>query len=347
METILYLATTEADGSLAKAHTESLNAALELTRTLSGAKLIAGLVGENTAPALRQIASCQAQRFLTVTGPEFGIPRYATDATAVEALVQAAQPTVVIAAATSRWNRVLPGVAQRVNGRADTHVNQILLDNSSLAITRWYYRQRIEVNLRRAHRPWFILVENGCYTPWAGAPADVLGEAVTVKLPAPSRTVLLGVKAPSADEQTIRPDAAMLFVAGAGWTKKQADGKPHIAEAERTIRDFLRLSRSSLGSSKSLVDLGSEGQAVLSFLSHLNQVGQTGSTPRHAKGLATCCHGEEPHTVGWRFIRERRAINLDPNCGWTRGKADKVYVADAFAVMERVNQLLAEPSSAP
>ena len=89
------------------------------------------------------------------------------------------------------------------------------------------------------------------------------------------------------------------------------------------------------------MDLSGEGQAVLSFLSHLNQIGQTGSTPRHAKGLSTCCHGEEPHTVGWRFINERRAISLDPNCGWARGKADVLYVADAFQVMAKVNELLA------
>ena len=65
--------------------------------------------------------------------------------------------------------------------------------------------------------------------------------------------------------------------------------------------------------------------------------------PRHQKGLATCCHGEEPHAVGWRFVNERRAVNLDPNCGWARGKADVLYVADAFAVMEKVNKLLASP----
>ena len=67
-----------------------------------------------------------------------------------------------------------------------------------------------------------------------------------------------------------------------------------------------------------------------------------GSTPRHSKGLATCCHGKESHTVGWRFINERRAINLDPNCGWARGKADLLYVADAFAVRQKVNELLAK-----
>jgi electron transfer flavoprotein alpha subunit len=91
-----------------------------------------------------------------------------------------------------------------------------------------------------------------------------------------------------------------------------------------------------------LVDVSGEGQAVLSCLTHLNQVGQTGSTPRHPKGLSTCCHGEEPHAVGWRFIRERRAVNLDANCGWARGKADVLYVADAFAVMEKVNALLGQ-----
>ncbi|MBL8223343.1 MAG: electron transfer flavoprotein subunit alpha, partial [Bryobacterales bacterium] len=85
---------------------------------------------------------------------------------------------------------------------------------------------------------------------------------------------------------------------------------------------------------------GGEGHAVLPFLSHLNQVGQTGSTPRHPKGLATCCHGEEPHVVGWRFIQDRRAVNLDANCGWARGKADVLYVADAFEVMEELNRLL-------
>ena len=196
--------------------------------------------------------------------------------------------------------------------------------------------------LTRTQRPWFIVVDPGSQPAWSGAAGSAAVEAVPVDLPeTATRTVVTGVKEPAADAQTIRPDAALLFVAGAGWTKKQADGESHVPEAERLIRGFLQLTRASLGSSKSLVDLGGEGQAVLSFLSHLNQIGQTGSTPRHAKGLSTCCHGEEPHTVGWRFIGERRAISLDPNCGWARGKADVLYVADAFQVIAKINELLA------
>jgi electron transfer flavoprotein alpha subunit len=155
-----------------------------------------------------------------------------------------------------------------------------------------------------------------------------------------TRTTVTGVQAPKADQQTIRPDAKLLFVAGAGWTKKQADGAVHGKEAEALILGFLRATKSSLGGSKSLVDSSGEGEAVLGFMTHMNQIGQTGSTPRHRKGLSTCCHGEEPHVVGWRFVNERRAINLDANCGWARGKADVLYVADAFEVMRRVNQLL-------
>ena len=49
---------------------------------------------------------------------------------------------------------------------------------------------------------------------------------------------------------------------------------------------------------------------------------------------------DELRQILWRFIAERRAISLDPNCGWARGKADVLYVADAFKVIARVNELL-------
>ncbi|HUJ11539.1 MAG TPA: electron transfer flavoprotein subunit alpha, partial [Verrucomicrobiae bacterium] len=212
----------------------------------------------------------------------------------------------------------------------------------AIVVTRWYYRQRMEAAFQRTQRPWVIALEAGCAQPWKGDAGTAKVETVTVTLSdAAKRTAVTGVKAPSADQQTIRPDAKVLFVAGAGWTKKQADGQTHVKDAEKLILDFLGLTKASLGSSKSLVDLSGEGQAVLPFMSHLNQVGQTGATPRHPKGLSTCCHGEEPHAVGWRFINERRAINLDANCGWARGKADVLYVADAFEVIRKINALLA------
>lgn len=342
METILLLINSEADGSLAKPALEALGGARTLGAGLPGSKLIVGLVGETVQAAGDRIAACGADAFLAVAGADFAPARYATDAAAAEALARTAQATLIIAPATSRWSRVLPGVAQRLGGRADTHVTGLSAANGTPSISRWYYRQRMEAVVQRAQRPWCILVDPGSQPAWQGAPGTASLQVVSVSPDdACKRTSVIGVREPAADAQTIRPEADLLLVAGAGWTKKQADGQPHVKDAEKLIYDCLKLSRASLGSSKSLVDLGGEGQAVLAFLTHLNQIGQTGSTPRHPKGLATCCHGEEPHTVGWRFINERRAINLDPNCGWARGKADVLYVADAFAVMAKVNQLLA------
>jgi electron transfer flavoprotein alpha subunit len=334
VETKLLLAHTEPDGTLAKPALEALAAALALP-----GELRVGLVGGETGPAASQIAACGATRFLAVTGEAFAQPRYSTDAAAAEALCRAAGAAIVLAPSTSRWSRALPGVAYRLGGRVDTHATSVAIENGVPAVARWFYRQRMEAMLTRSQRPWMVLLDSGCVPAWSGPAGAAEVEAVAVEAPL-TRTTVKGVQAPKTDEQTIRPDAKLLFVAGAGWTKKQADGAVHGQEAETLILGFLRSAQASLGGSKSLVDLSGEGEAVLQFMTHLNQIGQTGSTPRHPKGLSTCCHGEEPHVVGWRFVNQRRAINLDANCGWARGKADVLYVADAFAVMREVNRLL-------
>jgi electron transfer flavoprotein alpha subunit len=328
MESILLLAHIEADGKLAKPALEALSAALAL-----GGELTVGLVGADAQAAADQIAGAGAVRILAVTGEAFTQARYSSDAAAAEALCRAAGAALVLAPSTSRWSRALPGV------RVDTHATSFAIENGVPAVNRWFYRQRMEAVLTRQQRPWVVLLDVGCVPAWSGAAGVAKVEPVAVEMP-PARTVVTGIQAPKADEQTIRPDAKLLFVAGAGWTKKQADGNIHGAEAETLILGFLRAAKASLGGSKSLVDSSGEGEAVLQFMTHMNQIGQTGATPRHPKGLSTCCHGEEPHVVGWRFVTERRAINLDPNCGWARGKADVLYVADAFAVMREVNRLL-------
>jgi len=339
MEQILFLTHTEKDGALGKLALEALSGALKLTQELDGSTLTVGLVGGNVQPAAATIAGCGAGAFLGVTGEKFAVSRYVSDAAAFEALVRRREPSIVIAPATSRVSRALPGVAQRVGGRIDTHVTGLQVEGADLRIERWYYRQRMLAMLTREQRPWFMIIDGGTFEAWSGASGSAVVESVAVDLPA-LRTRVVGEQAATGGAATIRPDAGLLFVAGAGWTKKQSDGQAHIQEAEALILDFLRKSGASLGSSKSLVDQSGEGQEVLSFMTHLNQVGQTGSTPRHPRGLATCCHGEEPHVVGWRFIKERRAVNLDPNCGWAQGKADVLYVADAFQVMAKVNELL-------
>ena len=340
MATLQVILHTETDGSLPKAALETLGAAVALKDDL-GAEILVGLIGQDVQAAADQIAGCGATAFHGVSGDAFGQSRYATDAAALTALVEAGGAEIILAPATQRFSRAIPGAAARVGGKIDSHISGFSVADGKLSIQRWYYRQRMIATLSRSARPWFLLLDGGLSSAWAGDGGSATVTPVDVTLTDNAlRTTVKGVETPSADSQTIRPDAPLLFVAGAGWTKKQSDGQPHISAAGELIQGFLGCADASLGSSKSLVDLQSEGQETLSFMSHLNQVGQTGSTPRHPKGLATCCHGEEPHVVGWRFVNERRAVNLDANCGWAQGKADVLYVADAFEVMQKVNALL-------
>jgi electron transfer flavoprotein alpha subunit len=337
MEYILALTHVDDTGyALTRASLEVVAAALALANQLE-APLTVGIIGANAASAANVLASSGA-RLLVVSGEPFAQARYATDAAACEALCRTARSTIVLAPASARLARVAAGVAHRLNGFIDTHIGSIAAGDT-IQVTRWFYRQRIEAVLTRDTRPWFLLLDAGTHVAFSGHSGPAQVEEVVVSLPA-LRTTVAGLREPRQDQQTIRPDAKLLLVAGAGWTKKQPDGQIHATEAGSLILGFLHATGASLGSSKSLVDQGGDGSSVLPFLTHLNQIGQTGATPRHAKGLSTCCHGEEPHVVGWRFIADRRAISLDPNCGWTRGKADVVYVADAFHVIAKLNLLL-------
>lgn len=339
MEKILLLLHTEKDGSLARSMLEALEAAVLISERLGGAPLSAGVIGAGAEAAAGSLGGDGLEKIFTVSGTAFEVSRYSSDAAAAEAICRESGASIVVAAGTSRWSRVLSGVALRLDGRVDTHITGIA-DSSELAVNRWFYRQRIKAAVSRKERPWIVVVDPGSFEA-----REMTGDApeiqeVQVSLPDTAPVEVVGEESPVAGEQTIRPDADLLLVAGAGWTKVQQDGSSHTGEAEKLILAFLRKAQASLGGSKSMVDQASEGEAVLSFMTHLNQIGQTGSTPRHRKGLATCCHGEEPHAVGWRFINERRAINTDPNCGWAQGKADVLYVADSFKVLEKMNELL-------
>jgi electron transfer flavoprotein alpha subunit len=339
MNAILCLAHTDGQGALPKSALETLAAAREMADA-TGAALHVGIFGADVAGAVNSVAGCGAAKFLGIADASLEIPRYTTDAAAAEALCKASGAELVLAPATSRTSRFLPGVAHRLGGASDTYCTGITVADGTPVVTRWYYRQRMKATITRAQQPWLVSLGGGCYAAYDGAPGEAALEAVPFEMPA-TKTEPKAIEAPSSDTMTIRPESNLLLVAGAGWTKKQA-GENRVSEAESLILGFLDKTQASLGSSKSLVDLSGEGQAVLNFLTHLHQIGQTGATPRHPKGLATCCHGEEPHVVGWRFVNERRAINLDANCGWAQGKADVLYVADAFEVMQEVNKLLGQ-----
>jgi electron transfer flavoprotein alpha subunit len=256
-----------------------------------------------------QIALLRRARILAVSGEAFAQARYATDAAAAEALSRAAGATIVLAPGTRAWCARLPGVAYRLGGFIDTHATA-LGGAEAVEVTRWFYRQRMEAVLTRTRVPWLVLLDPGTRAAFGAVHmARRRSKPVAVELPA-LRTTVTGFRAPRQDEQTIRPDAKLLFVAGAGWTKKQPDGQVHAAEAEQA--DSRLPARDQGVAGRQQVAGGSQrrgrGRAALHDAHEPDRPDRRHAAP--SKGLSTCCHGEEPHVVGWRFIN--RAARHQP-----------------------------------
>ena len=239
MEKLLFITDVNPDGSLSKTALETANGAAKIAADL-GASLTAGLIGGDVRKAADTIAGCGADRFLTVSGEDFAVSRYSSDAAALEAIVKQAEATIIIAPANMRLSRALAGTAFRLKGSIDTRVSAVNCDNGALKIQRWYYRQRMAAVLSRETRPWFLLVDSGVFEPVAAGTVSATLEQVAVELgEGQKKTRVTGNEAPSTDAQTIRPEAELLFVAGAGWTKKQSDGQTHLKDAEKHILSFL------------------------------------------------------------------------------------------------------------
>ena len=165
--------------------------------------------------------------------------RYATDAAAAEALVRAAAPRSSLRPAPLAWTRGPRRGAARWAGRHARHACSIGRGASALAgftasaskpcshaasglgfccSIRLYLGHAPGEPHRRSRR------RGDCY------PANPPSSAC----------------ARQSEEQTIRPDAELLFVAGAGWTKKQNDGQPHVEKPANSFSVFSR-EPSSLG----------------------------------------------------------------------------------------------------
>ncbi len=249
MESILVLTHADESGAaLSKGSLEAVTAGMELAARL-GAELTIGIVAKHATKPAAQVAGA-AKRLLAVQGEAFAQARFASDAAACEALCRAAQATLVIAPESSRFARVMAAVAHRVSGVIDTHIATL-----AHTLRRSAERKRLKRRggftgsaLRRS-----LTAKSGrgscCWMRARTRLMRAMGQqaqpdeiAITAELPE-MRTQVTGFRAPKQGEQTIRPDAKLLFVAGAGWTKKQPDGQIHVARSGRADSEFSARSR--------------------------------------------------------------------------------------------------------
>jgi len=110
-----------------------------------------------------------------------------------------------------------------------THVTG-LRSGRAVSISRWYYRQAHGGPTIAAHANgrWCILVDPGCLDPWKARALRASVQRCDRGSRPPAacgRTRLRVSWAPAADRANDRAGTQTLFVAGAGWTQAQADGR--------------------------------------------------------------------------------------------------------------------------
>src|ERR1039458_8734241 len=180
MEIILVLTHADESGSaLTKASLEAVTAGIDLASRLS-APLTIGIIAADAATAASSLPSSGA-RLLAISGEAFAQARYASDAAAAEALCRAASATIVLAPGSSRFTRIMAGVAHRLGGFVDTHITA-LSGTDNIEASRWFYRQRIEAVLSRGARPWFLLLDAGTHATYAGEPGPAQVQNISVEL---------------------------------------------------------------------------------------------------------------------------------------------------------------------
>jgi len=221
----------------------------------------------------------------------------------------------------------------------DTHI-AALGGASGVEVTRWFYRQRMKP-LSPAMRAPVSPPRCRNHAVFAGDVAPAQIERIAVELPA-LRTTVLGTRSPEQSSTSLRNRQRRRFT---GWgpygpmrnsyllpgrlDQKTARRQTHAAEAGELILEFLHASNASLGSSNRLSIRAATASPSFHFLPISTRWAKPGRL-RGTRRAGDLLPWRRTTRRGWRFIGERRAISLDPNCGWTRGKADVVYVPTPF-----------------
>jgi len=112
------------------------------------------------------------------------------------------------------------------------------------------------------------------------------------------------------------PDAELLFVTGAGWTKNRPTARRHRAGGGKLIRNFLQLGPRRWAAANRWWTLAARPGRAVVFVAP-DQIGQTGSTPRHPRRVSTCFTARNAH--GRLAFHQRSAA---PSV-WTRTAAGR------------------------
>jgi electron transfer flavoprotein alpha subunit len=235
---------------------------------------------------------------------------------ALEAVIQQADPSVVLFGATAMGKDLSARIAARLNGALMTDCTEVSLDGNALKARRPVYSGKVYADVVTTKDGIKMASVRPNVYP-AAEPAGAEADTVEVSLPtaegdikARAREIVHGASG--------RKDVTEAEIVVAGGRSLKSEENFKILEE---LADVLG---ASVGASRAAVDAG--------YAPHSRQVGQTGKVVNPKLYIACGISGAIQHLVGMRTSKVIVAINKDENAPIFQN-ADYGIVGDLFEVV--------------
>ena len=265
-----------------------------------GGSVVAVVIGNNVAPAVKAANACGAEKVIVVEGEEYA--HYTTDAYTIAmcTLVEKYGPTSMMIGATNNGRDLGPRVSCRLNTglTADCTALDIDEESGNVAWTRPAFGGNLMATIMCPnHRPQIGTVRPGVFKKHVVE--DNVAEIIREDLHVPAdkiRTQVLEVIKEMNGENVDLEGAEIIISGGRGV------GGP---EGFEVIRALAKELGATVGASRAAVDSG--------WIAHAHQVGQTGKTVGPKLYIACGISGAIQHVAGMSGSDVIVAINKDPD----------------------------------
>jgi electron transfer flavoprotein alpha subunit len=303
------------DGTFKKVTRELVTAGGAIAEAAGGTVHIAAVGGDIDA-AVAEAKKYAPGKVYVVKSPL--LENYSTQGFcgALEAVIQQADPSVVLFGATAMGKDLSARIAARLNGALMTDCTEVSLDGNALKARRPVYSGKVYADVVTTKDGIKMASVRPNVYP-AAEPAGAEADTVEVSLPtaegdikARAREIVHGASG--------RKDVTEAEIVVAGGRSLKSEENFKILEE---LADVLG---ASVGASRAAVDAG--------YAPHSRQVGQTGKVVNPKLYIACGISGAIQHLVGMRTSKVIVAINKDENAPIFQN-ADYGIVGDLFEVV--------------
>ena len=286
---ILCYIETSADGTPKKTAAEIASVARALADSAGGQ--VAALVPNGADAAVKVLGEHGVDRVLSVSGDAFGRYLLEAHAAALQAAIEAVQPTVLVLSASVIGKELGAYIAALDNRGLVADAVEVSLDGDTLTARKPRYAGKAIATLR-VQGPAVVSIRPNAI-PATTAPREAAVESLSVDTAAPRVTVDEVV---TPEEKRIELTEADVIVSGG-----RGMGGP---ENWNLILDLAQTLGAANGASRAVCDAG--------WRPHAEQVGQTGKTVAPKLYIACGISGAIQHLAGMSSSKVIVAVNKDP-----------------------------------